>query len=76
MSAIAANLERQREEFLQTLEDRLGEAEREIRERTNAAIREGETQRGGLEARLGELARRIEDAVDEAEQRLAMLQRD
>jgi recombinational DNA repair ATPase RecF len=75
MAAIAANMERQREEFLQTLEQRLGEAERDLRERTAAAILEGEAQRGALEARLAELGRRIEDALEEAEQRLATLDR-
>jgi len=76
LSSIADNLERQREEFLQTMERRLAEAERDVRERTRAAILEGEAQRGALEARLSELARRIEEALEDAEQRLATLGRD
>jgi hypothetical protein len=76
LASIADNLERQRDEFLQTMERQLTEAERDVRERTRAAILEGEAQRGALEARLAELARRIEDALEDAEQRLATLGRE
>ena len=58
------------------MDRRLAEAERDVRDRTRAAILEGEAQRGALEARLAELARRIDDALEDAEHRLATLGRE
>jgi tetrahydromethanopterin S-methyltransferase subunit G len=76
LNTIAENLERQRQEFLQTLERRLDEAERDVRERTRAAIAESDAQRDALERRLAELQRRIDAALGETERRLAPLQQD
>ena len=67
---VAAGLERQREEFVATLSSRLGEVEADFRERLAALAAEEEAERAALEARLGEIARRIEQTVSRAEERL------
>jgi hypothetical protein len=70
LSQIGAGLERQREDFLAALEHRMVEAERDIRERIERLSASGETERSVLEARLGELARRVDEVVQQAERRL------
>jgi hypothetical protein len=70
LSQISAGLERQREEFLASLEQRLGAAEQDIRERVQRLAASGETERAVLEARLGELSRRIDEVMQQAERRL------
>ena len=52
-----------------------GEAERDLRERTRAAIAEGEAQRDALERRVAELARRIDTTLERDRARLAPLGR-
>jgi hypothetical protein len=73
LSQVAAGLERQRDEFVATLSRRLGEVEADFRERLAALTAEEEAERVALEARLGELARRIEQTVARAEERLGTL---
>ena len=73
LSQVAAGLERQREEFVATLSRRLGEVEADFRERLAALTAEEEAERVALEARLGEIARRIEQTVARAEERLGAL---
>jgi hypothetical protein len=73
LTQVAAGLERQREEFVATLSRRLGEVEADFRERLVALTAEEEAERVALEARLGELARRIEQTVARAEERLGAL---
>jgi gas vesicle protein len=63
MSQIAAGLERHREELAAALEQRLGEAESELRRRAQVLIAEVDSERTVLQARLNELARRIDEAV-------------
>jgi hypothetical protein len=70
LSQITAGLERQREEFLTALERRLAEAEQELRARIQTIAAEGESERAVLEARLNELARRIDERLVEARDRL------
>jgi hypothetical protein len=70
LSQISAGLERQREEFLASLEQRIGAAEQDIRERVQRLAASGETERAVLEARLGELSRRIDEVMQQAERRL------
>lgn len=70
LSQISAGLERQREEFLEALEQRMAAAEHDIRERVQRLATSGETERGVLEARLGELSRRIDEVMQQAERRL------
>jgi hypothetical protein len=73
LAQVAAGLERQREEFVATLSRRLGEVEADFRERLAALSAEEEAERAALEARLGEIARRIEQTVARAEERLGTL---
>jgi uncharacterized protein involved in exopolysaccharide biosynthesis len=70
LSQISAGLERQRDDFVATLERRLAEAEEDIRERMQRLTATGEAERAVLEARLAELARRVEEVVQQAERRL------
>jgi hypothetical protein len=70
LSQISAGLERQREEFLASLEQRISQAEQDIRERVQRLAASGETERAVLEARLGELSRRIDEVMQQAERRL------
>ena len=70
LSQINAGLERQREDFLSALEQRLTEAEHDIRERIQRLAASGEAERSVLEGRLAELARRVDEVVQQAERRL------
>jgi hypothetical protein len=70
LSQISAGLERQREEFLAALEQRMAAAEHDIRERVERLATSGETERAVLEARLAELSRRIDEVMQQAERRL------
>jgi hypothetical protein len=62
LSGIAAGLERQREEIVATFERRLAEAEADLRRRTDALIRDTESERTLIKARLEDLSRLIDDA--------------
>ena len=68
---ITAALERQRDEFLEALERRVTDAESVLRERVRELNEEGEVERGVLEARLRELAQRIDEVAQRASQRLS-----
>ena len=70
LSQISAGLERQREEFIGALEQRMTETEDELRERLRRAAAGVESERTVLEARLAEFARRVEEVVQQAERRL------
>jgi DNA anti-recombination protein RmuC len=70
LSQISVGLERQREDFLSALEQRLVEAEHDIRERIQRLASTGEAERSVLEERLVELARRVDEVVQQAERRL------
>jgi hypothetical protein len=73
LAQTATALERQQEDFVANLGRRLGDAESDFRERISALAAEEEVERAALEARLGEIARRIEETVERAEQRLGAL---
>ncbi len=70
---VAEGLERQREEFVASLSRRLGEVESDFRERLAALAAEEQSERAALEARLAEIARRIDKTVSRAEERLDSL---
>jgi hypothetical protein len=74
LAQVAAGLERQREEFVASLNRRLGEVESDFRERMTALTAEEEAERVALEARLAEIARRIDQTVARAEERIGSLQ--
>lgn len=73
LAQVAAGLERQREEFVAALSRRLGEVESDFRERLAALTAEEQAERVALEARLAEIARRIDQTVARAEERLDSL---
>ena len=73
LEQVAAGLERRREEFVAALSRRLGEVETEFRERLAALVAEEDAERAALEARLVEIARRIEQTLSRAEERLGSL---
>ncbi len=70
---VAAGLERQREEFVASLSRRLGEVESDFRQRLGALAAEEQAERVALEARLAEIARRIDQTVSRAQERLDSL---
>ena len=72
---MAAGLDRQREEFVATLTRRLGEVESDFRERLAALTAEEQAERVALEKRLAEIARRIDQTISRAEERLTALPR-
>jgi hypothetical protein len=73
LAQVAAGLERQREEFVAALSRRLGEVENDFRERLSALAAEEQAERVALEARLAEIARRLEQTVSRAEERIGAL---
>jgi hypothetical protein len=73
LAQVAAGLERQREEFVASLGRRLGDVESDFRGRLAALAAEEEAERAALEARLAEIARRIDQTVARAEERLESL---
>jgi hypothetical protein len=75
LGQVAAGLERQRDEFVASVQRRLGEVETEFRQRLTALVAEEQAERVALEARLAEIARRIDQTVSRAEERLASLAR-
>jgi hypothetical protein len=62
LSGIAAGLERQREEIVETFERRLGDAEADLRRRTDALVRDTESERALIKARLDDLTRQIDSS--------------
>lgn len=64
---MAAGLERQREEAVAALERRLAEAEDELRRHIRELAADGEAERNVLEARLHELQRRVDQAMQTVE---------
>ena len=71
---ITAGLERQRDEFVEALERRLADAEATLRERVEAVTAESSVERDVLDARLRELAARIDETAARARTRLAALE--
>ncbi|HEX7255785.1 MAG TPA: hypothetical protein VF236_07645 [Gaiellaceae bacterium] len=59
---VTAGLERQRDEFIGTLQQRLGQVELEIRDRLRALADEAEAERAVLDRRLHELSRRADSS--------------
>ncbi|TML84770.1 MAG: hypothetical protein E6G08_16410 [Actinobacteria bacterium] len=63
LAQITGGLERQREEFVQAFQSRLAEAEDDLRRRLSELAADAEAERAILEARLQELARRIDETA-------------
>jgi hypothetical protein len=66
LNQITAGLERQQIDAIETFDQRIGAAEQELRRRLDVLAADAEGERAVLEARLQELARRIEDAIARA----------
>lgn len=62
LSEVTSGLDRQRDEFVQAFETRLGQAEEELRRRLGELAADAEAERAIIEARLQELSRRIEES--------------
>ena len=73
LSQVAATLERQREDFVGAVTSRLNDLEADFRQRLTALAAEEEAERAALESRLAEIARRIDQTVSRAEERLGAL---
>jgi hypothetical protein len=73
LGQVAEGLERQREEFVASVTSRLNDVEADFRGRLAALAAEEEAERAALEARLGEIARKIEQMLSRAEERLGAL---
>ena len=56
-----------------SVERRLSDSEAEIRRRVHALVAETESERAVLDARLAELARRLDESVSRAQEQLAAL---
>jgi len=63
LGQITAGLERQRDEFVGELQQRLSQLELELRDRIRSIAEDAETERAVLDRRLQELARRADEAL-------------
>jgi hypothetical protein len=63
LGQIAAGLERQQVGAMERFDERIATAEQDLRRRLDVLASDAEAERAVLEARLQELARRIEDAI-------------
>jgi hypothetical protein len=66
LARLRAALERQREDALNSLEDRAHQVESSLRERLHEIATDAEAERAVLEARLHELARRVDELTAKA----------
>jgi hypothetical protein len=66
LARLRANLERQREDALNSLEERAHQVESSLRERLHEIGTDAEAERAVLEARLHELARRVDELTAKA----------
>jgi hypothetical protein len=73
LARVAAALDRQRDEYVATVDQRLAHLDEEVRRRTDAIAADADAHRAVLEARLHELARRIDAAVNRARDELESL---
>ena len=71
LSQIGAGLERQRDELVAALEQRLADAESQARRQLGELAADAEAERAILEARLQELARRVDELAALAQERVA-----
>jgi hypothetical protein len=71
LSEIGNTLEHERDELVGELQRRIGDAEVALRSQVQALAADAEAERTVLNARLQELQRRIDDALNEAGSRLS-----
>lgn len=75
LAQVAEALERQRDEFISVTERRLAELDADFRGRLGALAADENAERAALEARLQELARKVDATLARAEERLTSLLR-
>jgi hypothetical protein len=75
LTQVAEALERQRDEFISVTERRLAELDADFRARLSALAADENAERDALEARLQELARKVDATLARAEERLTSLLR-
>jgi hypothetical protein len=75
LAQVAAALERQRDEFISVTERRLAELDADFRARLSSLAADEHAERDALEARLQELARKVDATLARAEERLTSLLR-
>ena len=63
LQQVTAGLERQRDEFIASLQRRVGQLELELRERMRGLADEAEAERAALDRRLQDLARRADETL-------------
>jgi LPS O-antigen subunit length determinant protein (WzzB/FepE family) len=66
LARLRANLERQRDDALNSLEERAHQVESSLRERLHEIATDAEAERAVLDARLHELARRVDELTAKA----------
>lgn len=71
LSQIGNTLEQERDELVAELQRRIGDAEAELRSQVQSLAADAEAERTVLHARLQDLQRRIDEALNEAGSRLA-----
>jgi hypothetical protein len=74
LTSLHASLDRQRDDIITALERHASESEQQMRDRLEALAADAEAERGILDARLGELSRRIDEALGRAQEKLAELE--
>jgi hypothetical protein len=74
MSRAASGIERQRDELVAALEQRLSTAESDFRRQLQAVAAEAESERLAIETRVQELARRVDETLAVSRERLAELE--
>ena len=74
LAEAGAAFDRQRDEIVSAIEQRLAEAEEDFRRRLADLAADGEAERGVIEARLHELARRVDQALAYAQERVSTLE--
>jgi hypothetical protein len=73
LAQVSKALERQRDEFVAVTERRLSELDADFRARLSGIAADENAERSALETRLQELARRIDDTLARAEERLTSM---
>ena len=74
LTEATSGFDRQRDELVAALEVRVSQAEADLRSRLDGLSADAEAERAVIEARLHELARRIEETVGQAQSRLAAIE--
>jgi hypothetical protein len=70
LAELRVGLERQRDEFFGSLEQRVADLETQVRARLRELTSDAEAERLVIEARLHEVSRRVDDLVARAEARV------